>query len=63
MKPNVGNLDRVLRIVAGLTLLGLGYYFQNPLGLIGLVPITTGLTRRCPAYYPFGLCTLKDSEK
>ena len=26
-------------------------------GLIGIVPIITGLSRRCPAYSPFGIST------
>ena len=29
MKPNVGNLDRILRYVAGLALLGAGLYFKS----------------------------------
>ena len=51
MTRNVGSIDRGLRIVAGLLLLGLGAF--GPLGwwgLIGLVPLTTGLMSSCPAY-------------
>ena len=57
MKTNVGSLDRTLRIIAGLALLVVGYYFKSWWGLVGLVPILTGLVRFCPAYRPLGLST------
>lgn len=57
MKPNVGGIDRILRILAGLAILGAGYYFKSWWGLIGIVPILTGTFRFCPAYLPFGLST------
>lgn len=55
MKCNVGKTDRMLRIVAGLAIMGAGVYFQSWLGAIGVVPLLTGLFRFCPAYLPFGL--------
>ena len=57
MKPNVGSIDRIIRIIAGIGILGAGYYFKNWWGLIGLGPILTGTIRFCPAYLPFGLST------
>ena len=58
MKANIGNVDRVLRIVAGLVLIGLTLAGSiGPWGWIGVVPIATGLFRFCPAYLPFGLST------
>ena len=57
MNPNVGSLDRVVRIILGLVILGAGYYYQSWWGLIGLVPMITALVRFCPAYLPFGLST------
>jgi hypothetical protein len=61
MKRNVGSADRVIRIALGLAIGAVGLYFQNWLGLIGLVPLATGLIGWCPAYLPFGLstCTLR----
>jgi hypothetical protein len=59
-KPNVGTLDRALRIAAGLTLIGLAVTGQiGAWGWIGLVPLATGSLRWCPAYLPFGLSTCK----
>ena len=57
MKPNVGSIDRTLRIIAGLAMLTTGYFFKSWWGLIGIVPILTGIVRFCPAYLPIGLST------
>lgn len=60
-KKNEGNLDRILRIVVGLVLIGV--YLSNPggaytwLGLIGIVPLVTGLIGSCPLYTILGLNT------
>lgn len=65
MKTNVGSLDRTLRIVAGLALLGAGLYFKSWWSLVGLVPLLTATLRFCPAYVPFGLstCARSGSQK
>ena len=58
MTRNIGSVDRGLRIAAGLALLGLGMF--GPLGwwgLVGLVPLATGLMSRCPAYSLLGVNT------
>ena len=60
MTPNVGGMDRTLRIVAGLALLSLFFLLEGNArywGLIGIVPILTGTFRWCPAYLPFGIST------
>ena len=62
MKPNVGSLDRALRLILGCALFGAGYYFKSWWGLIGIVPILTGLFRFCPAYLPIGLNTCKSKD-
>ncbi|MDE2427808.1 MAG: DUF2892 domain-containing protein [Burkholderiales bacterium] len=60
LKMNVGSTDRVIRILAGVALIGatLGGYIGN-WGWIGIVPILTGTFRFCPAYLPFGISTCK----
>ena len=58
MNQNVGTIDRVVRVVVGLALIGatlLGYI--GLWGWIGVVPVATGLFGFCPAYLPFGLST------
>ncbi len=60
MKANVGGIDRIARITAGVALVALAALGQiGPWGFIGIVPIFTGVTRWCPAYLPFGLSTCK----
>lgn len=63
MKPNVGGFDRILRLCAGLAILGAGYYFKSWWGLIGLLPVLTGAFRFCPAYLPFGLSSCKTKDR
>lgn len=55
---NVGNLDRALRIAAGLTLIGLALAGTvGPWGYVGLVPLLTGVAGLCPLYSLLGLST------
>jgi hypothetical protein len=58
MTRNLGGIDKGLRIAAGLVLLALGWL--GPLGwwgLVGLVPLATGLVGSCPVYGLLGLHT------
>jgi hypothetical protein len=55
---NEGTVDRVLRVAAGLVLLSLVFVGPQTLwGLIGLVPVATGLLGSCPAYTLLGIST------
>lgn len=58
MQTNVGRLDQLLRIAAGLLLIVLfAAGVIGAWGLIGLVPLATGLLRFCPAYRLLGIHT------
>ena len=60
MLKNVGGIDRILRIVVGLGLVGATVLDVLPVwGWIGIVPLATGLVGTCPAYLPFGIKTCK----
>lgn len=61
MKRNAGTADRIVRIIIGIAALGAGYYFQSWLGLIGLVPLFTGLVGWCALYPMLGINTCKKS--
>ena len=58
MNANVGNIDRVIRILLGLGLIvatlagAIGAW-----GWLGVIPLATGIFRFCPAYLPFGFRT------
>ena len=58
MKANVGTIDRVLRVVAGVVLIGLAASGTVGMwGYIGVVPLLTGLFRFCPLYPLIGMNT------
>jgi hypothetical protein len=62
MSTNEGGLDRALRIIIGLGLIGaaLGFYgpaYTTVWGWIGIIPVVTGLIGWCPAYSAIGVNT------
>lgn len=62
MTANVGGIDRTLRIVVGIALLSLFFVLEGNArywGLVGLLPLATGVFRFCPAYTLFGLKTCR----
>lgn len=59
MQINICNNERVLRIIVGVIIIGLGVYFQSLWGIIGLVPLLTGIFRFCPLYTMLGMNTCK----
>ena len=60
MQANVGGLDRTLRIVAGLGLIGATLAGALPVwGYLGVIPLATGLMGWCPAYPLLGIRTCK----
>ncbi|MBX7136347.1 MAG: DUF2892 domain-containing protein [Oligoflexia bacterium] len=62
MAKNVGKIDRGIRILVGLAIFFAGVYFNSYWGLLGMVPIATGLVQWCPAYCPLGISTLKPPQ-
>lgn len=64
MKSNVGGIDKILRIVAGVVLLALTYTGTIGVwGWIGVVPLATGLLGNCPLYSILGMntCPMKSA--
>jgi DUF2892 family protein len=61
---NEGTLDRLIRIVLGIALLSLTVAGpRSMLGLIGVVPLVTGLVGFCPLYRLVGLSTCPMPQK
>ncbi len=55
---NEGNIDRLIRVIAGLAVLALVFVGpKTPLGWVGLVPLFTGIFGFCPAYRLLGINT------
>ena len=60
MKRNIGGVDKVVRIAAGLALLSLIFIVEGNarwFGLIGLMPLVTAFVGWCPAYSIIGVST------
>ena len=58
MTPNVGTIDKWLRIVVGVALIALAIFgVIGWWGYIGIVPLATGLVNFCPAYKLIGMST------
>ena len=62
-KTNVGGIDRILRIVVGLALIGLTLAGTiGAWGWIGIVPVLTGSLKTCPLYSILGMSTCPVSK-
>ena len=57
MKKNLGTLDRIIRVILGLGIIGYGVANHSWLGAIGAIPLLTAFVGFCPAYLPIGLST------
>ncbi|MCE5189862.1 MAG: DUF2892 domain-containing protein [Eubacteriales bacterium] len=65
MKQNVGKVDRWIRIVLGIALLSLIALLDGGIrwiGLIGLIPLITGVLNTCPIYALLGISTKKEQK-
>lgn len=59
MRPNIGTIDRIIRVAAGIAIGAIGAVYGSWLGLLGLVPLLTAGVGVCPLYLPFGISTRK----
>lgn len=65
MTKNVGGIDKIIRIVLGLVLIGLAVTGTVGMwGYLGIVPLATGLMGWCPPYalLGFNTCSVKPKE-
>jgi len=63
MKTNVGGIDKIIRILAGIALIAWALMGGPVWAWIGVVPLATGLLGWCPAYTLFGMNTCPLSKK
>jgi len=57
MSANVGSIDRIIRILAGLALIAWALMGGPVWAWIGVVPLATDLLKICPAYSLLGIST------
>ncbi|WP_082784118.1 YgaP family membrane protein [Polynucleobacter sinensis] len=59
---NVGHLDRLLRILVGIDLMGLAdMHWIDFWGWVGVIPLLTGILRYCPLYALLHINTYRDA--
>ena len=63
MKTNVGGIDQIIRILAGVALIAWALMGGPVWAWIGVVPLATGLLGWCPAYTLFGMNSCPLSKK
>mgnify|MGYP002655333924 CR=1 FL=1 len=66
MTANVGGIDRILRIVAGLALIALAATgVVGAWGYVGVIVLATGVFRFCGAYTLLGIntCPMRTAEE
>lgn len=57
MTQNVGNVDRIIRVLLGIAIIAAGLYFQSWIIVLAIIPLGTALVGWCPLYRIFGLST------
>lgn len=68
MKKNMGNIDKVIRILIAIVFVAL-YFTHVVTGTVGIILLVlaavfvlTSLVSFCPLYLPFSISTLKKKE-
>ncbi len=51
MKTNIGYVDRTIRAVVGLIILGIGFNRNSEWGIVGFLPVLTAYFGICPIYH------------
>jgi hypothetical protein len=68
MKKNMGNIDRVIRLLVVAVIAALYYMGQltglaaTILGIVAVAFLVTSIVGWCPGYLPFGISTRKRTE-
>jgi len=62
LKKNMGEKDRMIRLVAGVLLLLWGILAHNGIAFIGILLLATAYFRVCPSYSALGMNTLSEDD-
>jgi Protein of unknown function (DUF2892) len=58
MKKNIGNVERIVRVVLGIVVVSLAFVGpRSSWAFLGIIPIVTGLIGYCPPYALLGIDT------
>jgi hypothetical protein len=59
MNKNMGKVDKIVRLIVGIVLVGIGIIFKSWWGVIGVIMLATSFVSFCPLYLPFKFSTKK----
>ena len=63
MKPNIGTVERIVRVVVGVGILALAFVGpRTPWAYLGVLPILSGLVGWCPPYALLGISTVRPAK-
>ena len=64
MKKNVGNTDKIVRLLLAAAIASVGIYYKSWWALLAIVPLATGVISFCPLYKILGInsCSTKNVE-
>jgi hypothetical protein len=63
MTCNVGKADKIVRVIAGVAIAVLGFYFKSWWGLLAVIPLLTAALGYCPLYGPLKISTIKKKKE
>ncbi len=63
MQCNLSKRDRTARLIVGAALLGIGIYYKNWWGLLGLPLLVNAAMGFCGLYHLLGISTFKGQRK
>ena len=63
MKPNIGKVERIVRVVVGVGILALAFVGpRTPWAYLGILPLLSGLVGWCPPYALLGISTVRSTK-
>lgn len=63
MTCNMGKTDRIIRVVIGVAIAALGFYYKSWWGLLAVIPLVTAALGFCGLYVPFKISTIKKKKQ
>jgi hypothetical protein len=63
MTCNMGTADRVIRLVIGVAIAALGFYYKSWWGLLAIIPLATAALGFCGLYVPLKISTIKKKKE
>jgi hypothetical protein len=64
MKKNIGNVERIIRVILGVGVVSLAFVGpRSSWAFLAIIPIVTGLIGYCPPYALLGIDTTSPAQR